>query len=269
MNALMASRLKLEGKLRNALTNNEFKLNYQAQFDLNSGQTISAEALLRWHQPELGVVPPFEFIPIAEDTGLIIELGEWVLNEACRQNREWQDMGYEPIKISVNLSAIQFLQGNLLNVIKNILERNQLKPEFLELEITESTLMSNIEDTIKTLIDIKELGVSIAIDDFGTGYSSLSYLKRLPLDILKIDRSFIKDMPDDGDDTAITSAIIAMAHQLQLKVVAEGVETETQMNILRDFGCEIGQGYYYCKPIPAEEFEQHISKQTQAKSAFV
>lgn len=269
MNALMASRLKLEGKLRNALTNNEFKLNYQAQIDLETGQTVSAEALLRWQQPELGNVPPYEFIPIAEDTGLIIELGEWVLNEACRQNREWQDAGYEPIKISVNLSAIQFLQGNLLEVIKNILGKNQLKPEYLELEITESTLMSNIEDTIKTLIEIKKLGVSIAIDDFGTGYSSLSYLKRLPLDILKIDRSFIKDMPEDGDDTAITSAIIAMAHQLQLRVVAEGVETETQMNILREFGCEIGQGYYYCRPKPADEFEQHISTPDQAKTANI
>lgn len=266
MNNLMESRLGLEGKLRKALKNNEFQLYYQAQTDLHTGRTVSAEALLRWHQPELGNIPPAEFIPLAEETGLIIDLGEWVIRQACIQNRTWMSSGYEPIKISVNLSTIQFIQPNLHDLIHDILKENDLQPKLLELEITESTLMKNIEETIQTLTTLKKLGASIAIDDFGTGHSSLSYLKRLPLDILKIDRTFIKDIPSDHDDTAITSAIIAMAHQLQLEIVAEGVETETQMEILRDYGCEIGQGYYFSKPLPADDFINYLNNERSVAS---
>ncbi len=253
MNAKAASRLKLEGKLRNALISNEISLFYQPQIDIVTKKIVSAEALLRWFQPELGIISPAEFIPIAEETGMIIELGEWVLNQACKQNKTWQNAGLNRIRIAVNLSSIQFMQEDLVTRVSTALESNELNPEYLELEITESIIMRNVNDTISTLASFKEMGIEISVDDFGTGYSSLNYLKRLPLDTLKIDRSFIKDIPDDEDDVTITSAIIAMAQNLGLSVVAEGVETDSQLAFLEQRGCEKAQGYFISRPLPAEE----------------
>lgn len=255
MNALASTRLKLEGKLRKALDSNEMELYYQPQIDMRTGLMISAEALLRWNQPELGMIPPDEFIPIAEETGIIIELGEWVLNEACRQNKAWQDAGYQHIRVAINLSSMQFIQRDLSDKVNNCLQSSKLNPQFLELEITESILMRNVNETIATLNEFKNMGINISVDDFGTGYSSLSYLKRFPLNSLKIDRSFIMDIPDNQDDVTITSAIIAMAHRLNLEVVAEGVETQSQLDFLKQQGCEMAQGYFFSRPLPASEFE--------------
>ncbi|MCG7946151.1 MAG: EAL domain-containing protein, partial [Candidatus Thiodiazotropha taylori] len=255
MNALAATRLKLEGKLRKALVSKEMELYYQPQIDMRTGQLVSAEALLRWHQPELGMIPPDEFIPIAEETGMIIELGEWVLNEACRQNKAWQDAGHQSIRVAINLSSMQFIQRDLSHKVDNSLHSSGLDPKYLEFEITESILMRNVNETIATLNEFKMMGINISVDDFGTGYSSLSYLKRFPLNSLKIDRSFIRDIPENADDVTITSAIIAMAHQLNLGVVAEGVESQRQLDFLHQQGCEMAQGYFFSKPLPAEEFE--------------
>ncbi|MCG8049626.1 MAG: EAL domain-containing protein [Candidatus Thiodiazotropha endolucinida] len=255
MNALAATRLKLEGKLRKALVSKEMELYYQPQIDMRTGQLVSAEALLRWHQPELGMIPPDEFIPIAEETGMIIELGEWVLNEACRQNKAWQDSGHQSIRVAINLSSMQFIQRDLSHKVDNSLRSSGLDPKYLEFEITESILMRNVNETIATLNEFKMMGINISVDDFGTGYSSLSYLKRFPLNSLKIDRSFIRDIPENADDVTITSAIIAMAHQLNLGVVAEGVESQRQLDFLHQQGCEMAQGYFFSKPLPAEEFE--------------
>ncbi|MCG8125759.1 MAG: EAL domain-containing protein, partial [Candidatus Thiodiazotropha taylori] len=255
MNALAATRLKLEGKLRKALVSKEMELYYQPQIDMRTGQLVSAEALLRWHQPELGMIPPDEFIPIAEETGMIIELGEWVLNEACRQNKAWQDAGHQSIRVAINLSSMQFIQRDLSHKVDNSLRSSGLDPKYLEFEITESILMRNVNETIATLNEFKMMGINISVDDFGTGYSSLSYLKRFPLNSLKIDRSFIRDIPENADDVTITSAIIAMAHQLNLGVVAEGVESQRQLDFLHQQGCEMAQGYFFSKPLPAEEFE--------------
>ncbi|MEW8624581.1 MAG: EAL domain-containing protein [Candidatus Thiodiazotropha sp.] len=255
MNALAATRLKLEGKLRKALVSKEMELYYQPQIDMRTGQLVSAEALLRWHQPELGMIPPDEFIPIAEETGMIIELGEWVLNEACRQNKAWQNAGHQHIRVAINLSSMQFIQRDLSARVDNSLHESGLDPKYLEFEITESILMRNVNETIATLNEFKMMGINISVDDFGTGYSSLSYLKRFPLNSLKIDRSFIRDIPENADDVTITSAIIAMAHQLNLGVVAEGVESQRQLDFLHQQGCEMAQGYFFSRPLPAEEFE--------------
>ncbi|MCG8488700.1 MAG: EAL domain-containing protein [Chromatiales bacterium] len=255
MNALAATRLKLEGKLRKALVSKEMELYYQPQIDMRTGQLVSAEALLRWHQPELGMIPPDEFIPIAEETGMIIELGEWVLNEACRQNKAWQNAGHQHIRVAINLSSMQFIQRDLSARVDNSLHESGLDPKYLEFEITESILMRNVNETITTLNEFKMMGINISVDDFGTGYSSLSYLKRFPLNSLKIDRSFIRDIPENADDVTITSAIIAMAHQLNLGVVAEGVESQRQLDFLHQQGCEMAQGYLFSRPLPAEEFE--------------
>lgn len=254
MNVLTASRLKLEGKLRRALAGHEMELYYQPQIDILTGELVSAEALLRWHQPELGMITPDEFIPIAEETGMIIELGEWVINEACRQNRAWQDAGHLAIRVAVNLSSMQFIQRDLNMKVARSLKVSGLEAKYLELEITESILMRNVKETISTLNEFKEMGIRISVDDFGTGYSSLSYLKRFPLDMLKVDRAFVRDIPKNQDDMTITSAIIAMAHRLNLGVVAEGVETQSQIDFLRKQGCEMAQGYLFSKPLPANEF---------------
>jgi diguanylate cyclase (GGDEF)-like protein/PAS domain S-box-containing protein len=263
MNVLATTRLKLEGKLRKALACNEMELYYQPQVDLTSGQIVSAEALLRWREPELGMVSPVEFIPIAEETGMIIELGEWVLNEACRQNKAWQDAGYCPIRIAVNLSSMQFIQRDLSMKVAKALKNSKLNPQYLELEITESVIMRNVNETISTLNDFKEMGISVSVDDFGTGYSSLNYLKRFPLDNLKVDRTFVKDIPDNDDDVTITSAIIALAQSLGLGVVAEGVETESQLSFLRQQGCEMAQGYLFSKPLPADELVDMLRMQDE------
>lgn len=263
MNILATTRLKLEGKLRKALACNEMELYYQPQIDLATGQIVSVEALLRWYEPELGMISPTEFIPIAEETGMIIELGEWVLNEACRQNKEWQDLGYSTIRMAVNLSSMQFIQRDLSMKVAKALKSSKLNPKYLELEITESVIMRNVNETINTLNDFKEMGIGISVDDFGTGYSSLNYLKRFPLDNLKVDRTFVKDIPENEDDVTITSAIIAMAQSLGLGVVAEGVETESQLRFLEQHGCEMAQGYLFSKPLPAKKLVEMLRLQDE------
>jgi len=266
MNARARTRLKLEGDLRKALERGELSLVYQPQIDVRSGRIIGAEALLRWEHSELGNIPPFEFIPLAEETGMIIEIGNWVLQEACRQNKEWIDAGHNPIRIAINLSPVQFGQGDLVHTVSRVLDETGLHPEYLELEITESIIMRKVEETIIALQQFRDLGIGISVDDFGTGYSSLNYLKRLPLDALKIDRSFVKDIPDDTDDMAITAAIIAMGHQLNVAIVAEGVETAEQLAFLETHGCEMAQGYLISKPVPGEALEKLLRDQRQGES---
>jgi diguanylate cyclase (GGDEF)-like protein/PAS domain S-box-containing protein len=256
MNARAVRRLKLEGELRKALSRGELHLNYQPQIDIKQGRIIAAEALLRWTHPEFGNVFPDQFIPIAEETGMIIEIGEWVLEEACRQSIAWQRAGLAPIKVAVNLSPVQFGQRIIRDSVRKALSTTGLPPDLLELEITESIIMRNVDETIATLRELRSMGIYISVDDFGTGYSSLSYLKRFPINALKIDRSFVKDIPDDQDDAAITAAIIAMAHQLNLEVVAEGIETEEQLGFLRQHGCEVGQGYLISRPVPGKELAE-------------
>lgn len=262
MNARSSNRLKLEGDLRRAMEREELRLEYQPQIDIATGEIIAAEALLRWHHPELGEIAPFEFIPLAEETGMIIGIGEWVLQEACRQNKVWLDEGTSPIKVAINLSPVQFIQRDLNDAVRRALKDTGLPAEYLELEITESILMRNVEETIAALHGIREMGVGLSVDDFGTGYSSLSYLKRFPIDSLKIDRSFVKDIPQDTGDMAITAAIIAMGHQLNLEIVAEGVESQEQLEFLRLHGCETAQGYLISKPVTADELHQLLVETT-------
>ncbi|WP_172844391.1 putative bifunctional diguanylate cyclase/phosphodiesterase [Tumebacillus algifaecis] len=256
MNKRAAERLLLAGDLRRALERDEFFLAYQPQVCLTSGRITGMEALIRWQHPERGFVSPGEFIPLAEETKLIIPIGEWVLYTACRQNKAWQDAGFTPVCVSVNLSAFQFGQPNLVAMIKKVLEETGLEPQYLNLEITESITMNNVERAINTMHEINDLGIGISIDDFGTGYSSLNYLKKFPIQTLKIDQSFVRDMTEEHQDVAIPTAIIAMAHSLNLKVIAEGVETEVQQQMLRERGCDEMQGYLISRPLPALEFEK-------------
>ena len=245
--------LMIESQLRHAVENQEFTLYYQPKIDVQTQSIIGAEALIRWIKSDGSIIPPFEFIPIAEHSGQIVQIGDWVLQDACKQAKVWLDMGIEQ-KIAVNLSAQQFKDKQLLSKIENALSQSQLPPSLLELEITESTIMQNSDRTISTLQAIHNLGVSLSIDDFGTGYSSLSYLKRFPIDTLKIDRSFVKDIEHDPNDAAIVTAIIALAHSLHLNVVAEGVEEVVQVAFLRKLNCEMIQGFLYSKPLPANEY---------------
>jgi EAL domain-containing protein (putative c-di-GMP-specific phosphodiesterase class I) len=214
------------------------------------------EALIRWRDPQKGLISPVEFIPLAEELGLIIPLGAWVLITACQQNRQWQVAGLPKIRVAVNLSAVQFRQKNLVEFISQVLEDTGLDASFLELEVTESVIMQNAEEATLVLEKLHAKGIHISIDDFGTGYSSLSYLKRFPLDTLKIDRSFVRDISSDPDDAAIVKSVIALAHSLRLGVIAEGVETEEQLAFLSALGCDEYQGYYRSRPVPAEEFAQ-------------
>jgi len=246
--------LKIENHLREAIARNEFELYYQPQYELSTGKLVGAEALLRWIHPEWGVVSPVKFIPIAESTGMIIPLGEWVLREACRQTKTWQEQELNIKRIGVNIAGQQIQHPDFVNVVNDILNETELSPYSLELEITESFIMQQAETSINKLESLRNTGIKFAIDDFGTGYSSLSYLKRLPIDKLKIDRSFIKDIPDDDDDKAITRSIIALGNSLNLQIIAEGVETEEQRIFLKNEGCEEVQGFLYSRPVPKEEF---------------
>lgn len=255
MNLLSATRLKLEARLHLGLKNREFILHYQPQIDLASMQIVGVEALLRW-QLDGVMVPPYEFIPLAEETGLIVPIGEWVLETACLQAAAWQKAGILPnsrFKVAVNLSARQFWGRDIAETVSRILTRTECDPSWLELEITESVAMRNPEDVASNLRKLSEVGVSISIDDFGTGYSSLAYLKHLPVNSLKIDRSFIKNIFSDQGDAAIVRAVIGLAHGLDIKVVAEGVEEESQLAFLRDLDCDLAQGYYYFHPLPSDE----------------
>ena len=249
MNARIMERLALESSLRLALERKEFFLVYQPQMDIGTGKITGLEALLRWQHPELGLVPPDKFIRIAEKSNLILPIGEWVLRTACAQARKWHDEGLRAVPVAVNVSAVQFRQEDFSILIGSVLLETGLASQYLELELTESLLLSAADATFSVLLNLKALGLSLAIDDFGTGYSSLSYLKRFPINKLKIDRSFIRDVAVNPDDAAITTAIIAMAKQLKLKVIAEGVEDEAQLSFLRENHCDEIQGYYFCKPL--------------------
>ena len=244
MNASAMERLEMENKLRHALERNEFLLYYQAKTDIHDQELIGFEALIRWNDPERGIVSPDDFIPLLEETNLIIPVGKWVIREACRQNKAWQDQGYAPIRVAANLSARQLLDDQIINIVTESLEESGLDARYLELEVTESTLMENSKYVAETLNTIRAIGVEhIDIDDFGTGYSSLSYLKNLPISTVKIDQSFVRDLPDDKEDASIARAIIAMAHSLDLKVIAEGVENQQQLDFLRELDCDEIQGY--------------------------
>jgi diguanylate cyclase (GGDEF)-like protein len=253
MNVHTLERLELESDLSRALERGEFLLHYQPKVEIATGLISGTEALLRWKHPVRGLVPPLDFISLAEETGLIVPIGEWVLATACAQNKLWQEMGLTNLGISVNLSARQFSDSMLLEKLTRIIHSSGLDPSSLELEITESMVMSNGECAVGVLEQLKAIGVRIAIDDFGTGYSSLGYLKRFPIDTIKVDRSFIRDIPADSGDKQIARAIIAMAHALKLKVVAEGVENAEQLKFLRAQHCDAAQGYFLCRPLPADE----------------
>ncbi|MBI5039671.1 MAG: EAL domain-containing protein, partial [Gammaproteobacteria bacterium] len=256
MGAHAERRLTLENDLRLALERGEFVLHYQPQIASGSGKIIGCEALLRWQHPQQGLIPPLEFISILEETGLIVPVGRWVLEIACAQLAIWRQRGQRNFTMAVNVASRQFHEPGLAELVTELLQRHSLEPQHLELEITEGTLMQHVPSTADTLAALAQLGVRIALDDFGTGYSSLSYLRRFPIDTLKIDRAFIRDIPGDADDTAITRAIIALAQSLHLRIVAEGVETEEQRRFLNGFGCESMQGYLFGKPVPAEEFDR-------------
>ena len=256
MNEESQERVRIESALRNALERDEFVLHYQPQVDLKSGQIVGMEALIRWNHPELGTVPPGRFVGVAEETGLIVQIGAWVMRTACAQNKAWQDAGLPRLRVAVNLSARQFGAPDLLESLESTLRDTGLDPACLEIELTESLFMSDVTPAVVLLHRMKALGVNLSIDDFGTGYSSFSYLSRFPIDVLKIDRSFVADITHDANDAAIVTSIIALAHNLKLAVIAEGVETAEQLDYLRSHGCDEMQGYYFSKPLPADDFEQ-------------
>lgn len=257
------NRLTMESEMRKAIEREEFVLFYQPQVDTHTGRVVGMEALIRWIHPEKGMVPPFHFIPIAEETGLIAPIGEWVIYEACRQNKAWQNSGLDGLKVAVNLSARQFSDKELLDKVAKVLDETGLDPAWLEMEITESTIMNDIESTITVLERLSDMGLALAIDDFGTGYSSLSYLKRFPINKLKIDKSFIDDVIKSEDDATIVAAIIGLSHNLKLNVICEGVEDSDQHVWLRDHQCNEIQGYYFSKPLPADEFESFVRERNK------
>jgi diguanylate cyclase (GGDEF)-like protein len=256
-------RLSMETYLRHALENNELVLHYQPQYSLVTGQMVAVEALIRWLHPEHGLIYPDQFISIAEETGLIVPIGEWVIETACAQLLKWQNSGCVPLRMAVNLSARQFWKPGLAKIVQDILIKTGVEPGRLDLELTESIIMRDTKITAETLNDFHNMGIELSIDDFGTGYSSLSYLKRFPIDRLKIDRSFVLDIDTvkNGDD--MVNSIIALGHCMGLKVLAEGVETEDQLNYLREHGCDEVQGYFYSQPVPADELERLCKKREQ------
>ncbi len=262
-------RYLLETNLRRAVSEQEFTLYYQPQFSLDTGTLAGAEALIRWQHPDLGIVSPTRFIPLAEEIGLIEPIGSWVLRSACAQMKAWFDEGYRDYHIAVNLSGLQIQRGRIVDIVKEVLEETGLEPRLLELEITESFIMRQEERAVEVLDSLRALGVSLAIDDFGTGYSSLTYLKRLPVNKIKIDRSFVKDIPTDANDEAIARAIIVLAHSLQLTVVAEGVETAAQQSFLREQNCDGAQGFLYSEPVPAEVFAEQLRRVEESKKQIV
>lgn len=255
MGAGSLERVMLESELRRAIEQHEFVLHYQPKVNIETSEIIGVEALVRWQHPAKGLLSPLKFISLAEETGQIVAIGQWVLQSACRQLRAWQDDGLPKIRMAVNLSPRQFAHDDLLSDIAVALRENNLSPDMLELEITESVVMDNAGKAIRILNELKAMGLGISMDDFGTGYSSLANLKRFPIDSVKIDRSFIRDIPEEANDAAITHAIIAMAHALKLKVIAEGVETEDQLIFLREHGCDEIQGYYFSRPLSAKAFQ--------------
>lgn len=260
INAMLLEQMNLDSNMHRALDNGEFSLHYQPQIDAITKEVIGCEALIRWNHPELGMISPDKFIPISEINGLIIPIGRWVLYTACMKNKLWQDSGFKPIFISVNLSAVQLIQEDFIDMVSNILKETGLPPEYLELEITEGIAVKNHEYISGILERLKEMGIRIALDDFGTGYSSLNYLKNFAITTIKIDRSFICDLTENPKNSAIVSSILAMGHNLNLCVTAEGVETTEQYETLRDRGCDNIQGFYFGKPVPINEFEKSLKK---------
>jgi diguanylate cyclase (GGDEF)-like protein len=261
MTATAFEKMKLENHLRRALERGEFTLDYQPQVDVVSGKITGLEALIRWRSPELGLVPPASFIPLAEETGLISRIDEWVIFKACAQMMIWEEAGLQPVRIAVNVSGKHFLRDKFIEAISNIIATAGIRPHNLELELTESVFMNFNEETIATLNALKEMGLSLSIDDFGTGYSSLAYLKRFPITTLKIDQSFVREVTTDTDSAAIVTAIVAMARGLQMKVIAEGVETKEQLNFLRDLDCHNMQGYLFSRPQDAESIGQMLREE--------
>ena len=258
-------RLSMENKLHKAIENGDFILHYQPQINLNTNKIYGIEALIRWNDPEQGMIPPNDFIYLAEENGLILEITEWVLYESCRQNKEWQDAGLPPITVSSNISGIDVSRRDLYSLVQKTLTTTKLNPEYLEIELTESVMMSSGTDVVGVLNKIHETGVSIALDDFGTGYSALNYLLRFPIQTLKIDRSFIIDIEHNNTKSSLTSSIINMAHTLDLKVIAEGIEKEEQLNILKNHKCDIIQGYYFSKPVESHVIEAMLTREKYAK----
>lgn len=258
INARIAEKIEMEHQLQCALDRDEFVLHFQPKIDLATGRISGAEALIRWQHPELGMVPPLHFIPLAEEIGLIVPIGEWVIRSVCAQQAAWQH-SFAPVPVALNLSALQFREGGLLQTVCDSLSAHTVQPAWLELELTETVIMQNPEEAEKTLQAFRQLGLSLSLDDFGTGYSSLAYLKRFPFDTVKIDRAFITDITRNPEDAAIALAIIAMAHSLRMRVVAEGVETIEQLDFLRARRCDQMQGYYFSRPVPAAEFAAMIA----------
>jgi diguanylate cyclase (GGDEF)-like protein len=264
MNARAVERQSLEDSLRYAIERRELVLHYQPKVDLKSGGIIGAEALIRWRHPQRGLVPPGQFVTIAEDCGLIVPIGRWVLREACRQARAWQTAGLPPLCVAINISPVELRAPGFVAGVRTILKETGLEPRYLELELTETVLIEDSRSVADVLEELKDIGVLLALDDFGTGYSSLSHLKRFPIDTLKIDQSFVRDLTVDEDDAGIVTAVIGMGRSLHMRVVAEGVETREQLEILQEHGCPQGQGYYFCRPVPAEEFGHLLESDTVA-----
>lgn len=263
MNLSVLKRVSLENDLRYALERDEFEVYFQPKLDIFTRRIVGMEALVRWNHPKSGIVSPIDFIPLAEETGLIVPLGEWVLRNACRQNKKWQNDGLKLLPMSVNVSPRQLESANLSDVLVSILAETKMDASYLELEVTESSIMSDPECAVKMLNDLKKIGIRISIDDFGTGYSSLSYLKHLPIDVLKIDRAFVQDLANNADDAALVMTIITLAHHLRLKVVAEGVETEDQLRYLHLMKCDEWQGFLYSKPVSANQFVELLADENK------
>ena len=262
MNRWAFERLTLEQNLRQAIERDELTVYYQPKMEILSRRVIGVEALVRWCHPTLGMISPGQFIPLAEETGLIVPIGEWVLRTAARQNREWQDQGYDPIRMAVNLSPAQFRQPNLFETVHRLVSDVGMPCEWLELELTEGMLMQDAQTTIQILRKLKNAGIHLSIDDFGTGYSSLSYLKRFPINTLKIDQSFVRDVTTNPEDAAIATSIILMGHSLKLNVIAEGVETDSQLSFLKILQCNEVQGYLISPPVPPAKAEAFLTRST-------
>lgn len=259
MNEKMSEKLELENKLRKAIKNEEFIVYYQPLIDIRSMQVMGVEALVRWNHPTEGIIQPAKFIPVAEESGLILEIDEFVMRTACKQLKAWIDSDIKPITISLNLTSKEFQQANFTEILKEIIKDSGLRADFIEIEITESLIMKDIDVTLDILKDLKSIGVRISLDDFGTGYSSLNYLKRLPIDTIKIDKSFIDEITEDSKEEAIAESIIALAHKMNLSVVAEGIETQKQLEFIKEQKCDKAQGYYFSKPLPVDEIERLLS----------
>ncbi len=256
-------KMMMENDLRKALKRGELDVYYQPQIEISTGRMIGLEALIRWHHPKYGLISPAQFIPLAEETGLIVPIGEWVLWTACKQNKSWQQAGFPPLRVAINFSVPQFFDNNLIHMLNKVLEETKLEPRYLEIEISESIAIHNTEKVVEKMQLIRKMGIQISIDDFGTGYSSLSYLKKLPLDKLKIDQSFVRCIAESADDAAIVKAIIAIANSLKLDIVAEGVEKQEQLNFLHQLGCNEYQGYLFSRPLPAKDLEKNYVKKLE------